>query len=152
MSGEKTPGSPGRKKRVPFGKRHPNWKQLSDEELEEQYSPSPLDWKLITLARNLDREIQVQMQRGRITPPTYKRFSEMVGVDLPVIMDMIRAKRWVDSETIARLEIAMSRPVWAREPSRPYKDAPTFWREYEHKRLLERDRKRYEDYINRFRQ
>lgn len=149
MSGEVTPGSPGRKKREPFGRVHPNWHELSDEELQEQFAPSPLDWKLIGLARNLDREIQEQFSRGRITPPTYKRFSEMVGVDLPVIMDMIRAKRWADSETIARLEIAMSRPVWAREPSRPYKDAPEFWREYEHKRLQERDRKRYEDYFNR---
>ena len=143
------PGSPGRKKREPFGRAHPEWMQLSDEELVKQYAPSPLDWKLIQLARNLDREIHVQMERGRITPPTYKRFAEMVGVDLPVVMDMIRARRWADSETVAKLEIAMSRPVWAREPSRPYKDAPEFWREYEHKRLEERDRKRYEDYFNR---
>lgn len=142
MSGEKTPGSPGRKKRVPFGRVHPNWRELSDEELEEQYSPSPLDWKLITLARNLDREIQEQFTRGRITPPTYKRFSEMVGVDLPVIMDIIRAKRWADSETIARLEIAMSRPLWSPEKARQHKDAPEFWRIAEQARLEKRDRKR----------
>ena len=73
----------------------------------------------------------------------------MVGVDLPVIMDMIRARRWADSETIAKLEIAVSRPLWEREPSRPYKDAPAFWREYERKRLEERERKRYEDYFKR---
>ena len=73
----------------------------------------------------------------------------MVGVDLPVIMDMIRARRWADSETIGKLEIAVSRPLWEREPSRPYKDAPQFWREYERKRLQERDRKRYEDYFKR---
>lgn len=147
---EVEPGSPGRKKRMPFGKRHPNWMQLTDEELEEQFSPSPLDWKLITLARNMDREIHVQMERGRITPPTYKRFAEMVGVDLPVIMDMIRARRWADSETIARLEVAISRPLWAPEKARPYKDAPEFWREHEHKRLQERDRKRWEEYRKRF--
>lgn len=143
------PGSPGRKKREPFGRVHPNWQELSDEELREQFAPSPLDWKLIGLARNLEREIRIQMQRGRIVPPTYQRFSEMVGVDLPVIMDMIRARRWADSETVAKLEIAMSRPVWAREPSRPYKDAPQFWRIAEQERLKERDRKRYEDYFNR---
>lgn len=142
MSGEKTPGSPGRKKRVPFGKRHPNWTQLSDEELQEQFAPSPLDWKLIGLARNLEREIRIQMQRGRIIPPTYQRFSEMVCVDLPVIMDMIRAKRWADSETIARLEIAMSRPLWSPERARQHKDAPEFWRIAEQARLEERDRKR----------
>lgn len=149
MSGEETSGSPGRKKREPFGRVHPNWQELSDEELQEQFAPSPLDWKLIGLARNLEREIRIQMQRGRIVPPTYQRFSEMVGVDLPVIMDMIRAKRWADSETIAKLEIAVSRPLWEREPSRPYKDAPAFWREYERKRLEERERKRYEDYFKR---
>lgn len=149
MSGEQTPGGPGRKKREPFGRVHPNWQELSDEELAEKFAPSPLDWKLIGLARNLEREIQVQFKRGRIVPPTYQRFSEMVGVDLPVIMDMIRAKRWADSETIARVEIAVSRPLWEREPSRPYKDAPQFWREYERKRLEERERKRYEDYFKR---
>lgn len=143
------PGSPGRKKREPFGRVHPNWWELSDEELAEKFAPSPLDWKLIGLARNLEREIQVQFKRGRIVPPTYQRFSEMVGVDLPVIMDMIRARRWADSETIGKLEIAVSRPLWEREPSRPYKDAPQFWREYERKRLQERDRKRYEDYFKR---
>lgn len=139
----------GRKRRVPFGVLHPGWWELSDDEIEEKFTPTAMDWKLITLARNLDREIQIQFKRGRIVPPTYQRFSEMVGVDLPVIMDMIRAKRWADSETIAKLEIAVSRPIWEREPSRPYKDAPAFWREYERKRLEERERKRYEDYFKR---
>lgn len=142
MSGEETSGSAGRKKREPFGRVHPNWQELSDEELQEQFAPSPLDWKLIGLARNLEREIRIQMQRGRIVPPTYQRFSEMVGVDLPVIMDMIRAKRWADSETIARLEIAMSRPLWSPERARQHKDAPEFWRIAEQARLEERDRKR----------
>lgn len=142
MSGEETSGSPGRKKREPFGRVHPNWHELSDEELQEQFAPSPLDWKLIGLARNLEREIRIQMQRGRIVPPTYQRFSEMVGVDLPVIMDMIRAKRWADSETIARLEIAMSRPLWSPEKARQHKDAPEFWTIAEQARLEERDRRR----------
>lgn len=142
MSGEETSGSPGRKKREPFGRVHPNWHELSDEELQEQFAPSPLDWKLIGLARNLEREIRIQMQRGRIVPPTYQRFSEMVGVDLPVIMDMIRAKRWADSETIARLEIAMSRPLWSPEKARQHKDAPEFWTIAKQARLEERDRRR----------
>lgn len=142
MSGDVTPVSSGRKKREPFGRVHPNWQELSDDELAEKFAPSPLDWKLIGLARNLEREIRIQMKRGRIVPPTYQRFSEMVGVDLPVIMDMIRAKRWADSETVARLEIAMSRPLWEREPSRQHKDAPEFWRIAEQARLEERDRKR----------
>lgn len=127
MSGETSPGSSRRKRVEPFGKLHPNWWELSDEELDEQFSPSPVDWKLIGIARNLHYSYEQFVAFKRIVPPTRKRFAELIGVPLPVLMGMWKADRWVNTETLAQVETVINRPLWVREESRQFDMIPEFY-------------------------